>query len=135
MRATATNIATPAARSGDPSSSHAAAEAVTGSGRRQTHIEILEKHLAFFGAGLTSAELAKRLSGKHPELDRHEVARRLSDGNGTCFQNVPAGMDLFAEGEPVRNMRLCSATGRSCLVRYPTAKALLKYGRAVGGEA
>ncbi|HBA34860.1 MAG TPA: hypothetical protein DCZ12_12065 [Gammaproteobacteria bacterium] len=135
MHSTATNIATPAARSGDPASSHAAADAVTGSGRRQTHIEVLEKYLAFFGAGLTSAELANRLVDSNPELNRHEVARRLADGKGLSFENVPAGDDLFADGEPVRNMRRCAVTGRSCLVWYPTAKALLKYGRAVGGEA
>jgi len=70
-------IETPAARRGDPSTSHEAAEHVTASGARQRHIAIVidavRRH-----PGRTSMELAP-LCG----LERHEVARRTADAETT----------------------------------------------------
>ena len=70
-------IETPAARSGDPPTSHEAAEHVTASGARQRHLAIVidavRRH-----PGRTSMELAP-LCG----LERHEVARRTADAETT----------------------------------------------------
>jgi len=66
-------IETPAARRGDPSTSHEAAEHVTTSGVRQRHVEIVIRAVRQH-PGLTSLELADVCG-----LERHEVARRTAD--------------------------------------------------------
>lgn len=126
---TATNIETPAARATDAQSSHLAALEVTASGKRQTHIQQLEKVLTTYTDGLTSAEVAHIVVAAHPDLNRHECARRLADGMGTSFQNVMPGEPLTADGKPIRNMRECRVTTRKCLIWYPTEKTLKKYGK------
>lgn len=128
---TATNIATPAARATDPATSHMAADAATASGLRQSHIQQLEVVLCMYPDGRTSAEIAHIVADKFPDLNRHEVARRLADGMGISFDNVPAGELRVAAGEPVRNVRKCAVSGRSCLVWYPTAALLASYGKGV----
>ena len=64
----------PNVRNSDPVSSHAAAHTINQSGRRQTNLAkvmtALREH-----EGSTAGELSVYL----PELDYHEVVRRLSD--------------------------------------------------------
>jgi len=132
---TATNIQTQSARRGDPITSHLAAAEVTASGKRQCHIEQLESVLVTYPDGLTSAEIALMVADAYPHLTRHEVARRLPDGMGTSFQNVPAGSPLTAAGEPIRDARKCAASGRLCLVWYPTQALINKYAQREGGAA
>jgi len=72
-------IETPAARNTDPETSHAAADNITSSGKRASHqrqiLDLLRRC-----DGRTSAELAVLAEREgFPHLDRHEVARRLSD--------------------------------------------------------
>ena len=67
------NIQTPAARSGDPESSHAAADEVTKSGARQYQMALVVD-LVHKTNGKTSRELA----ALHDQ-DRYMVARRLSE--------------------------------------------------------
>lgn len=98
-----TNIQTPAARRYDPETSHMAAAEVTRSGKRHTHIRMLADVLEIH-SGRTSAELAVIVAAKHPELDRHEVARRLADGKGVVFMQGPK--------------RLCSKTNRMCVTWF-----------------
>lgn len=98
-----TNIQTPAARRHDPETSHLAAAEVTRSGKRQTHIRMLAELLEVY-AGHTSAELAFMVADKHPELNRHEVARRLADGKGVVFIQGPK--------------KMCSATHRMCMTWF-----------------
>lgn len=78
-------IEMPAARSTDPQSSHDAADAHTGSGARQRHIEIVVAQVRAF-EGLTSAEIAVRTG-----LERHEAARRLPDAEkaGAVRKGMP----------------------------------------------
>lgn len=67
------NIATPAARAGDPASSHHAADEITRSGKRahQAHqaLDLVRAHPQH-----TSLELAQ-----HGVLDRYQLARRLPE--------------------------------------------------------
>ncbi|WP_198666664.1 hypothetical protein [Marinomonas shanghaiensis] len=67
------NIETPAAKAGDPETSHLAAEAITKSGARQKQMERVVA-MVQKTSGLTSRELAS----KHGE-DRYMVGRRLSE--------------------------------------------------------
>lgn len=67
------NIETPAAKRGDPETSHLAADAVTKSGARQKQIERVVA-MVHKTNGMTSRELAD-----HHKEDRYMVARRLSE--------------------------------------------------------
>lgn len=67
------NIQTPAAKSGDPETSHLAADAITRSGARQKQIERVVTMVQETN-GLTSRELAD-----HHNEDRHMVGRRMSE--------------------------------------------------------
>lgn len=93
-------IQTPVARHSDPFSSHAAAEHVTRSGKRQAWIErvtaLVREH-----PGMTSMELAHISS-----LDRHDVAKRLPDA-------ATAGM--VQRGK----QRKCSITGNRAMEWWP----------------
>ncbi len=91
---------TPAARTGDPWTSHVAAREVTKNGirdgqARDVLFALREK------PGATTAELAKR-SG----IDRHAVARRMPELEK---------LELVRRGEP----RKCRATERSALTWWP----------------
>ena len=107
-----TNIQTQAARNSDPISSHIAAGDVTASGKRQTHIRILSEIVAN-NPGMTSAEIAFMVSDKHPDLNRHEVARRLSDGKGTTLRQGVS--------------RKCHRANRMCITWWPTKSCLRTY--------
>lgn len=109
----ATNIQTPAARRTDPATSHATAALITGTGQRQTHVRILAEVVAN-NPGMTSAELAFMLADKHPQLNRHETARRLADGKGTVVRQGIA--------------RKCRQCHRACVTWWPTEAALRLYG-------
>lgn len=65
----------PAARDEDPPSSHAAADRMTKSGRRDAHARIVLA-LVTANPGSTSVELHRLAAGR---LERHEVSRRLAD--------------------------------------------------------
>ena len=107
-----TNIQTQAARNSDPLTSHLAADGVTVTGKRQSHIRILSEIVAN-NPGMTSAELAFMVADKHPELNRHEVARRLADGRGcTLRQGVS---------------RKCRRCNRMCVTWWPTEACLNAY--------
>ncbi len=67
------NVQTPAAKSGDPETSHLAADAVTKSGARQAQV-VRVVAMVQETNGLTSRELAS----KHGE-DRYMVGRRMSE--------------------------------------------------------
>ena len=67
------NIQTPAAKKGDPETSHLAADAVTKSGARQAQI-VRVVAMVQETNGLTSRELAH-----HHKEDRYMVARRMSE--------------------------------------------------------
>ena len=67
------NIQTPAAKKGDPETSHLAADAITRSGARQKQIERVVA-MDQETNGLTSRELAD-----HHKEDRYMVARRTSE--------------------------------------------------------
>jgi len=108
-----TNIQTQAARNTDPITSHMAADDVTVSGKRQTHVRILSEIVAN-NPGMTSAEIAFMVSDKHPDLNRHEVARRLADGKGcTLRQGVS---------------RKCRRSNRMCITWWPTESCLKVHG-------
>lgn len=93
-------VRTPVARRKDPESSHAAAEEVTLSGRRDAQVaQVLAAVRA--NPGRTSMELA-RLAG----LDRYMVARRLPE----C---VTAG--ALRKGE----QRTCKVSDRLALTWWP----------------
>ena len=64
----------PLARKSDPVSSHQAAEKIKKSGKKEANIQRVTD-LVYSHPGLTS----KQLATKTDEMDRHEVARRLSD--------------------------------------------------------
>ena len=66
-------IATPAARSTDPSASHVAADDVTSSGARDRQRRVVAATVAMY-PGLTARELAT-----HCELDRYQINRRLPE--------------------------------------------------------
>jgi len=100
----ATNIQTQAARSTDPETSHMAAEEVTKSGKRETHIKILTD-VVNDNPGMTSKEIAFMLQDKYPELDRHEVARRLADAKGCSLQQG--------------TVRKCRLAKRMCVTWWP----------------
>ncbi|MCH2040306.1 MAG: hypothetical protein MK185_06695 [Saccharospirillaceae bacterium] len=108
----ATNIQTPAARATDPKSSHIAAAEMNKTGKRQTHIKQLAEVVAS-NPGKTSAELAFIVADAHPHLTRHEVARRLPDGEG----------QVFTRGEA----RKCTQTNRLCITWWPTEAAKAEY--------
>jgi len=70
-----THIDTPAARSTDPLSSHAAADAVTESGaRRRQKYAVAAALDAHGGAGITTRELAAAAG-----MDRYMVGRRMKE--------------------------------------------------------
>lgn len=89
----------PAARTTDPRTSHAAAEHVTASGMRQRHIDIVVRAVSQF-EGLTSAELAFVCG-----LERHEAARRTADAEAN---------GLIRKGATKRQ-----ANGRSAVTWWP----------------
>ncbi len=69
-------VVNPAARAKDPASSHEAAKRMKDSGRAQAHaIRVLGFLRSKYPEKFTSAEIAAEI----PELDRYEVARRLSE--------------------------------------------------------
>lgn len=107
-----TNIQTQAARNSDPISSHMAADEVTTTGKRQTHIRILSEIVAN-NPGMTSAEIAFMVSDKHPDLNRHEVARRLADGKGGALRQGVS--------------RKCRRSNRMCITWWPTECCLKMY--------
>lgn len=113
--ALATNIQTPAARNTDPKSSHLAAAEMNKTGKRQTHINQLAQ-VVVANPGKTSAELAFIVADAHPHLTRHEVARRLPDGEG----------QVFFKGES----RKCSQTNRLCITWWPTTEAVKQFGNS-----
>ncbi len=90
----------PAARSTDPATSHAAAREVTRNGVRDGQARAVLEAL-HGNPGSTTAELAKR-SG----IDRHAVARRMPELEK---------LELVRRGEP----RKCGATERSALTWWP----------------
>ena len=122
------NIQTPAARASDPSTSHAAADAMTRSGLRRHHQDIVTAavHLS---PGSTSAELAeycerhalriaqRAFGAKMPRaaqisaciLDRSQIARRLPEAE---------------TGETIRRgeARKCAIKGRKSLTWWPVVK-------------
>jgi hypothetical protein len=107
-----TNIQTQAARNSDPITSHMAADDVTVTGKRQSHIRILSEVVAN-NPGMTSAEIAFMISDKHPDINRHEVARRLADAKGcTLRQGVS---------------RKCRQSRRMCITWWPTETCLRTY--------
>jgi hypothetical protein len=107
-----TNIQTQAARNSDPIGSHMAADDVTASGKRQSHIRILSEIVAN-NPGMTSAEIAFMVSDKHPDLNRHEVARRLADGKGGALRQGVS--------------RKCRQSNRMCITWWPTERCLKMY--------
>jgi hypothetical protein len=107
-----TNIQTQAARNSDPITSHMAADDVTLSGKRQSHIRILSEIVAN-NPGMTSAEIAFMVSDKYPDLNRHEVARRLADGKGTTLRQGVS--------------RKCRRANRMCITWWPSEKCLKTY--------
>ncbi|QUX98180.1 MarR family transcriptional regulator [Marinomonas sp. CT5] len=88
------NIQTPAAKAGDPETSHLAAEAVTKSGVRQKQIERVVAMVQETN-GLTSRELAS----KHGE-DRYMVGRRMSEAE--TAQEVEKGPFVFVRSASAR---------------------------------
>lgn len=72
------DIQTPAARSTDPHTSHAAADAITAGGKRHRQmldtVQVVRAH-----PGLTSAELARMGLAERLGLDRYQIARRLPE--------------------------------------------------------
>ena len=92
-------------RNSDPVSSHAAAHTINQSGRRQTNLAkvmtALREH-----EGSTAGELSVYL----PELEYHEVVRRLSDAEKTG--------KAFTCGK-----RKCSARGTQAREWYVTGEA------------
>jgi hypothetical protein len=99
-----TNIQTQAARNSDPITSHMAANDVTTSGKRQTHIRMLSE-IVTRNPDMTSAEIAFMVADKHPELTRHEVARRLADCKGTTLRQGAS--------------RKCKQSNRMCITWFP----------------
>lgn len=92
--------ASPAARTTDPRTSHAAAEHVTASGMRQRHIDIVVRAVRKH-KGLTSAELSEVCG-----LERHEVARRTADAE--------------ADGLIMKGAAKRQANGRRAVTWWPT---------------
>lgn len=98
------NIQTPAARATDPDPSHAAADEVTRNGRRHANRVTVAKVVADH-PGYTSRELAY-----HCTLERHEVARRLSE--------------CETAGDVIRGeARQCRIGGRSVTTWWPVSAA------------
>lgn len=106
-------VQTPSARSSDPASSHAAGEAITRSGVRQTHIDLIVDFVHRH-PGLTSKEIALAL--QHPGIDRYEAARRLNDAKG-----------LTLKQGPVRNCTACKAM-RLCVTWWPIGARAVVHG-------
>lgn len=95
----APDVRTPAARSTDPGTSHAAAESVTKSGvRARQQRQVLDALRQW--PGCTSAELAQRAN-----IDRYAVARRL-----------PELVPTFAVQGPARR---CAISGRPAVTWRP----------------
>lgn len=94
-------VETPIARRADPRTSHLAATHVTATGKRAQQQDLTAAAVRDL-PGRTSHELAK-----HTKLDRHMLARRLSE----C---VTAG--TVRKGPS----RTCSITGRQALTWLPT---------------
>lgn len=92
-------IETHNARAMDPESSHRASEAITKSSKRQRHINLLVDFVTKH-PGMTSAEIAVAL--QHPDIDRHESARRLADAKGLLLKQGPARRCTACKG-----MALC----------------------------
>lgn len=90
-------VLSPIAANADPHTSHKAARELTDSGRRQSQTERVAA-LVRLTPGLTSAELAARHG-----LDRHSVAKRLSDA-------LHAGLVTRTTA------RKCSVTGKEAFV-------------------
>lgn len=97
-------VQTQNARRSDPSSSHAAGEAITRSGVRQRHIDVIVDFVRRH-PGLTSKEIAVAL--KHPGIDRHEAARRLNDAKGLTVRQGAS-----------RSCTACNAM-RRCVTWWP----------------
>lgn len=95
----APDVRTPAARSTDPGTSHAAAESVTKSGVRAHQQRQVLAALREW-PGCTSAELAQRAN-----IDRYAVARRL-----------PELVPTFAVQGPARR---CAISGRPAVTWRP----------------
>ena len=93
-------IETPAARSTDPDTSHAAADHVTENGSRDRQRRITAATVAMH-PGSTARELAM-----HCELDRYDIGRRLSECE--TAGDVRRG-----------DARRCSQTGRQAIQWYP----------------
>ncbi|MBJ7539874.1 hypothetical protein [Marinomonas transparens] len=99
------NVQTPAARSCDPETSHAAADEITQSGARQKQMARVVA-MVHETNGLTSRELAHRHG-----VDRHMVGRRLSEAE--TAQEVEKG--------PART---CAVGGRSSVTWWVKGLAL-----------
>lgn len=122
------NIQTPAARANDPSTSHAAADAMTRSGWRRHHQDIVTAAV-HMSPGSTSAELAeycdrhallvaqRALGVSYPSmdqiiscaLDRWQIARRLPEAETA---------ETIRRGEA----RKCEIKGRKSLTWWPVSK-------------
>lgn len=95
-------IATPAARSTDPATSHHAADAVTASGVRAFQQSIAAATVARF-PGCTSMELASKA-----KLDRYMLARRLPECETA---------NAVRRGEA----RECAVSGRQAITWWPAS--------------
>lgn len=62
-------IETPAARANDPVSSHIAAETITSTGKRQTHLEMIVEAI-YAHPGCTAGELTRYTGLTHVQIDR-----------------------------------------------------------------
>jgi len=88
------------ARNSDPSTSHAAADYITTTGKRGAQQTMAATAVQQY-PGLTSLELARRTS-----MDRYVLARRLPE----CEE-----LRLVRRGE----VRVCTASGRQALTWWP----------------
>jgi hypothetical protein len=93
---------TPIARNTDPVSSHLAAEHVVKTGSR-AHQQQIAYNAVVTHPGCTSLELSKRC-----ELDRYQLARRLSEIAGKYVQKG--------------HMRQCTVSGRMAVTWLPKQK-------------